>query len=204
MSIPLQRQWRAARKRPGEQGLTLIELVISLAILALIVGFLAEGIVFAKRAFGVDRGAQVNASADAGIDALTHLIGLAILPRSSQQARFNGHADRLDFVTLSEGYSLKGGPYLVRTGLQGTEFTLDFSSLTPSHDKASDHARAVAIRGVRALRFEYFGSLDATRPPGWHSDWVSAEALPDLVSMRLQLMEDSAERPPLVVAIRQH
>jgi prepilin-type N-terminal cleavage/methylation domain-containing protein len=202
MRLEQQRQWRAARKRPNEQGLTLIELVISLAILALIVGFLAEGIVFARRAFGVDRRAQVNASADAGIDALTHLVGSAILPRSLQQARFSGHADRLDFVTLSEGYSLKGGPYLLRTAVQGTELTLDFSTLTPSHDP--DHARAVAIRGVRALRFEYFGSLEATSPPGWHSDWVSAEALPDLVSMRLRLTEDSAERPPLVVAIRQH
>ena len=51
---------RIAARRRGEQGLTLIELLLSLAILAILTGFLAGGLSMSRRAFATDRASEIG------------------------------------------------------------------------------------------------------------------------------------------------
>ena len=80
------------RRRRGEQGLTLIELLLSLAILAILTGFLAGGLSMARQAFGADRASEISSETSAAIQTVAALVGSAL------PARFDGagpkHASR--------------------------------------------------------------------------------------------------------------
>jgi general secretion pathway protein J len=58
---------RIAARRQGEQGLTLIELLLSLAILAVLTGFLAGGLSMARRAFATDRAREIGSETSAAV-----------------------------------------------------------------------------------------------------------------------------------------
>src|SRR4029434_9470095 len=75
---------RVAARRRGEQGLTLIELLLSLAILAILTGFLAGGLSMARQAFGADRASEIGSETSAAIQTVAALVGSAL------PARFDG------------------------------------------------------------------------------------------------------------------
>ena len=104
----------------GEQGLTLIELLLSLAILAVLTGFLAGGLSMARRAFDADRASEIGSETSAAIQTVSALIGSALpvrADRADPKATASGSTAvrrRLSFVGLSEGRSLRGGPHKIR------------------------------------------------------------------------------------------
>ena len=57
---------RVAARRSAEQGLTLIELLLSLAILAILTGFLAGGLSMARQAFDADRASEIGSETECG------------------------------------------------------------------------------------------------------------------------------------------
>ena len=63
--------------------------------------------------------------------------------------------------------------------------------------------RVVALSGVREIRLGYFGRPDPAAAPAWHADWVRAELLPDLVSIRIEFEDERRNEPPIIVALRQ-
>src|SRR3954453_15922881 len=69
---------RAAHRRQGQQGLTLIELLLALAILAVLTGFLAGGLSIGRRAFDADRSGEISAETDGAIQAIAALIASAL------------------------------------------------------------------------------------------------------------------------------
>src|SRR3981189_2763214 len=69
---------RRARRRPGEQGLTIIELLLSLAILVVLTGFLAGGLSMGRRAFNADRAYGIGSETDGAIQTVLALLGSAI------------------------------------------------------------------------------------------------------------------------------
>ena len=73
---------RVAARRSGEQGLTLIELLLSLAILAILTGFLAGGLSMARQAFGADRASEIGSETSAAIQTVAALVGSALPVRA--------------------------------------------------------------------------------------------------------------------------
>src|SRR4030081_3641536 len=108
------RHARAARRRSGERGLTLIELLLALAILAVLTGFLAGGLSIGRRAFDADRSSGISAETDKAIQAVSSLIASALPVPANTASRksgivFDGRQATLSFVGLSEGRALRGG-----------------------------------------------------------------------------------------------
>lgn len=193
---------RLHRRRRADAGLTLIELLISLMLLVLITGFLAEGIGIGRRAFAADQDAAVAAANSAALDSLANLIATALPTRAGQAAPiiFEGDRETLAFVGLSAGHALPGGPVGVRIYRDGTEVGVVVKLKTRSG--TANEVRAKALIGVSALQFAYFGRLEAGKPPAWYPEWPAADHLPDLVAIDVSFVGRS-RTPPLLVALRQ-
>src|SRR3569833_1378303 len=69
---------RVAARRRSEQGLTLIELLLSLAILAILTGFLAGGLSMARQAFAADRASEIGSETSAAIQTVAALLRSAL------------------------------------------------------------------------------------------------------------------------------
>jgi general secretion pathway protein J len=206
------RRWaRAARRRQGEQGVTLIELLLALAILAVLTGFLAGGLSIGRRAFDADRTGEISGETDAAIQAITSLIASALPVQASTAnpksgVMFDGRQEALSFVSLSEGRSLRGGPHTVRLRRSGVDLVVDVIGSTP--DPAGSAAgpvptRVVVLSGVRDIRFGYFGRVNPAGLPGWQPQWFGAERLPALVSIQIDFEDARRNEPARIVTLRQ-
>jgi general secretion pathway protein J len=194
--------YRLHRRRHAEAGLTLIELLVSLMLLVLITGFLAEGLGVGRRAFTADQNAAVEASNSAALDSLANLIATALPTKAGRgrQIAFEGGGETLAFVALSAGHALPGGPLGVRIYRDGTEVGVVVKLATRS--ATAKEVRTKALIGVTSLEFSYFGSLDPGKPPAWHLEWPAADHLPDLVAIKVSF-GGRTRKPALLVAIRQ-
>jgi prepilin-type N-terminal cleavage/methylation domain-containing protein len=226
---------RVAARRSGEQGLTLIELLLSLAILAILTGFLAGGLSMARQAFGADRASEIGSETSAAIQTVAALVRSALpaqtdgadqkdaaspkgasgskdasspkdAPSQKDSSGFEGRGEAIAFVGLSEGRSLRGGPHKIVLRRSGNDLVADFIPFNRTRSKDTPEpaaTRVVVLSGVREIRIGYFGSLDARVKPAWRSDWLRAERLPDLVSIRIEFEDERRNEPAVVVALRQ-
>jgi general secretion pathway protein J len=232
---------RVAARRSGEQGLTLIELLLSLAILAILTGFLAGGLSMARQAFGADRASEIGSETSAAIQTVAALLRSALpaqtdgvepkdvtspqgastskgasgskdasspkdAPNQKDSSGFEGRGEAIAFVGLSEGRSLRGGPHKIVLRRSGNDLVADFIPFNRTRSKDTPEpaaTRVVVLSGVREIRIGYFGSLDARVKPAWRSDWLRAERLPDLVSIRIEFEDERRNEPATIVALRQ-
>jgi general secretion pathway protein J len=202
---------RVAARRRGEQGLTLIELLLSLAILAILTGFLAGGLSMARQAFGADRASEIGSETSAAIQTVAALVGSALPVRfdgagPKDAIGFDGRGEAIAFVGLSEGRSLRGGPHRIVLRRSGGDIVADFAALNGARSKETPEpaaTRVVVLSGVREIHIRYFGTVDAKVKPAWRTDWVRAERLPELVSIRIEFEDERRNEPAVVVALRQ-
>jgi general secretion pathway protein J len=176
MAAQIRRHRRVARRRRAEQGLTLIELLLSIAILAVLTAFLAGGLSMGRRAFDADRSSAIGSETDAAIQVIATVIGSALpVPASSseQQATvlFDGRQGAMSFVGLSEGRSLRGGPHRISLRQDGAELVLNVMAPAAAAKKSDvpepSVPGVVVLRGVREVKFGYFGRTKPAAAPGW-------------------------------------
>jgi prepilin-type N-terminal cleavage/methylation domain-containing protein len=202
---------RVAARRRHEQGLTLIELLLSLAILAVLTGFLAGGLSMSRRAFATDRASEIGSETSAAIQTVAALVGSALPVRfdgagPKDAIGFDGRGEAISFVGLSEGRSLRGGPHKIVLRRSGGDIVADFVPLNGARSKENPEpaaTRVVVLSGVREIRIGYFGTVDARVKPTWRAEWIRAERLPDLVSIRIEFEDERRNEPATVVALRQ-
>ena len=189
----------------------MIELLLSLAILVVLTGFLAGGLSMGRRAFDADRVNGIGSETDAAIQVISTLIGSA-LPVSAntgdQQASvvFDGRQEAMLFVGLSEGRSLRGGPHKIRLRRSGGDLVVDVSASAAGAKKDAlepSSPGVVVLRGVREVSFGYFGRINPSAAAGWRSDWFRSEHLPELVSIRIDFEDERRNEPATIVALRQ-
>ncbi|WP_291623867.1 prepilin-type N-terminal cleavage/methylation domain-containing protein [Bradyrhizobium sp.] len=190
------------RSRAAEHGLTLIELLVSMAILALLAGSIVGGLSIGRRAFDSDRTSGNDARADAAIQSLLNLLASA-LPYpidDKNSAVFEGSEEKIRFVALSEGRALRGGAYGADLRRVGGDLVLTITRRSdgPKQGK-SPISTLVILRGVRAVHFGYFG---ASGQAVWQTEWNS-QSLPNLVSIMVDFEDGRTSGPRAVVALRQ-
>ena len=101
---------------------------------------------------------------------------------------------------------MRGGPHKIVLRRSGGDIVADFVALNGARSKENPEpaaTRVVVLSGVREIRIGYFGTVDAKVKPAWRAEWVRAERLPDLVSIRIEFEDERRNEPAVVVALRQ-
>ena len=171
----------------------------------------------ARQAFGADRASEIGSETSAAIQTVAALVGSALpvrpdtaIPKDATSPKdaigFDGRSEAISFVGLSEGRSLRGGPHKIVLRRSGSDLVADFTPFNRARAKDSAEpaaTRVVVLSGVREIRIGYFGTVDPKVKPAWRADWIRAERLPDLVSIRIEFEDARRNEPATIVALRQ-
>ena len=180
----------------GQAGFTLPEVLIALALLAVIVSLLVEAIGSARLALqATDR--QATHSTVPAVQAV--LRRLMIEARAGPEAgerpdvdrAFIGARDQMSFISSFVPQGQYGGLWRydlrLEEGGAGGALVVAQRLLRPAPSDAAGPpppaTRTVLLNGVQELHLRYFGVLDQEKAPQWQENWQHASRLPLLISV---------------------
>lgn len=176
-------------KTSSESGFTVLELIVSLAVLSLILAVIPSTLQLARRAWQLSNQIEVSSGEEAAAAYLERTLTSVtpVYERGGQGGRtlaFAGDTAALRFV--AEG-SIGGG----MAGPHVHELTVDDAGrLTISRvpfiagvTAAGDGRRHVLFDGVRGMRLRYFGQPDDAPAERWVTAWRGQSRLPRLVEL---------------------
>ena len=203
------------RRRGGQAGFTLVELLVAMALLALLSGLLVGGLHMSRGAvIGSEVATERLLRADAGFALIRRQLeaaepmplGVLFLP----PVAFAGDAQHIIFIAPPGAFLAPGGQQVtwlaVETAAGGARIVLGFRPLDRARDAwppALDAAGAqetVLIEGITHAEFSYFGQADPSHAPQWQQDWHDQTMLPTLI--RLAIAGGGRDWPDLVVTPR--
>lgn len=200
----------------GQSGFTLIEVLVSLVLLALVLALLAGGVRYARGTWNAVARLDDLAASDVAETFIRARLAEA-MPLYEQrkagvmQVLFQGAPDTVSFVAPAPNGP--GGAGLYRYTLEaehravGTLRTLVvkvapyFAGPTElGAELAPD--RHVLVRNIRSVSLRYFGRSALGAPPAWHSAWTRPDAMPRLVEIAMARDESNGGPVNLVVELR--
>jgi general secretion pathway protein J len=191
------------RTRRTNAGFTLIELVVAMALLAIMMTLLYSGLTFALRSW--------DAGASNGERVVDRLIGENFLRRELAQMfpmrwknpmvlsfAFDGQTDSLRFTSSRPPGMTQGGLSLVGLAVEPDEKTrsrnLVMRRAMPDDD-AKDFGpldsgeRTVLLTGVDRVEFAYFGADNDFAEPTWRDKWALPSRMPQVIRIRAHLLD---------------
>ena len=186
-----------------EAGLTLVEMIVALALGALVVAFLAQGTSLIRN-FG-RLGAAVSAQDEtlAVRDHLRQVIGAALGGSSGMRRDgFAGVGDTAVFTAPGDRLLESGAPVRVTLAalLDGTGMAL--AETRAPLDVAGEGGQRTRrlVSGAAKVAFSYFGALSGDAAAGWTTEWTDPEASPRLMRVDVAFPPGDPRRwPPFVV-----
>jgi general secretion pathway protein J len=181
-------------KASRDGGYTLIELLISLTILALLLTMLPGTLRLGKRAWETP-GSPVSTPAAAALSFVEQHLrsALPIYESNSNglpQLAFEGTAGSLSFIAELATGPAGGGLYRIdvgprpATGNLALRLSLFRSNSYASANSGGQNIEDRELSGVySAIQFKYFGSPAPGAPAQWQSTWDRSDRLPDLVDI---------------------
>jgi general secretion pathway protein J len=207
---------RIACKGP-RNGFTLVEVLVTLGLLALVLGLLSGALRFAQNTWDAAARLDSQASAATAESFLRARLGEA-MPLYDQtttglvRLAFEGTGDTLGFVAPAANGPSGAGLYhhtldvMPGAGPDGSHALR--LKLVTYHARQGDPAGAataqdehVLMGHVRSLRLRYFGPGALRAKPAWHAAWTRTDALPSLVEMTIAL-SDGGDATRLIVELR--
>jgi general secretion pathway protein J len=176
--------------RRGDAGYALIELLIALAILAMILAMVPSTLKLGQRAWQTSSQLNDNPAAAAMVftsDTLRSALPYYVRDRIGMtRIMFVGEPDRMSFVAeLAHGPS-GGGLYRIDAGAIAQQ-NGPAVSLTLLRDTSENEAAPLDVRSLvgtyRAVEFRYFGVRAKGGKAEWASSWTRTDRLPDLVDI---------------------
>ena len=186
-------------------GFTLLELLVAMAILALLAATLAGGMRFGLRAWEAGQQAADRLEAPTAVQSLLRRQIEQAYPMLARVGEpvivFEGERQRLRFLTHLP--PRLGVPGLADVALSyrhdpraGGELLMAWQPLGERDRPAESHS---VLNGIDALSFAYYGGETRTSPPEWRNNWTGAGFLPTLVRLQVRF-RDGRVWPDLVVA----
>lgn len=187
-------------RRPGEEGFSLMEMLVSLVILALVLALLPGAFRLARQVWTATAVLDRDGGRDAGLDFLETRLAEAMPLFEPGKAGlvkilFNGRRDQLRFVAPSRNGPAGAGLYSYTIELRPREngaTSLLVVAVAPYFGPVVDGASAPAAEeqvladGLSFGEFRYFGRHELRQPPAWQAEWKRTDALPELVELSIQ------------------
>jgi general secretion pathway protein J len=173
-------------RRHAEDGFTLVEVLVSLAILAIMLTYAIQSFFYFGKARQQADAISAQAEVDAAADLLRReLSGAVPVYRLDDQGRpllrFKGEAEAIEFVILSSGDRETGGLVLVRY------FVDDRNRLVSERRVLRDSVESAPetfslLNGVEALHLDYvLGGKNQTA-------WTSPDRLPQWTRIKVEFV----------------
>lgn len=200
----------------GQSGFSLIEVLVSLILLALVLSLLAGGVRYARSTWNAAARLDDLATADVAETFIRARLAEA-MPIYEQrkagvmQVLFQGAAHAVSFIAPAPNGP--GGAGLYRYTLEaersgaGAQRTL-VAKIAPyvpgSMELGAEIApdRHVLLRNIKSVSFRYFGRGELGAPPAWHTAWTRRDAMPRLVEIAMARGDADGGPVNLVIELR--
>lgn len=180
-----------------DAGFTLLEMLLALAILALITSTILGGLHFGRRAWQTGQSYDARGEIEAAALAISELLRRsfpAVVTGAGARpvVVFFGRPDGCRFTTSSEGETQRAGLLLAEIGVRSNGGRSDLAVWTKVFRSESalaatreDMEETSVLHDVASFDLAYFGVVESGSSPTWRSSWTDADGLPQLVSVRL-------------------
>ncbi len=189
--------------RPPANGFTLVELLVSLALLGGLAMMLSTGFGGMHRVWERDNaaaGGETVAAAQSVLrDLIEHAFPWTAFQGSHPTVDFVGESAKLGFLSVAPAAArparLRRYDLAVATdGSLGLDVAAADRAPTPPTE------RRPLLTGVRTAELGYFGSAPPDNSPRWRDSWRAQPQLPLLIRLRLRFADDDARSwPELIV-----
>lgn len=203
----------------SEDGFTLVELLVAIALLALMATYSLGALTSLRQAERVVKQIEIKSEAEAAAFHLRQSIASARAVFANVRDEvallsFDGSADSLEFVTVVNDELETGGLFRLRyallplTSSQNSELAFVvwrtlFRPANANVAQARGGEPTVLMNGVNSLAFRYYGSSTLGGVPSWTNTWPKGEGLPSLVEVTVAFGTDDARTwPPFLVVVR--
>jgi prepilin-type N-terminal cleavage/methylation domain-containing protein len=198
----------------AEAGFTLLELLVSLALLALILAAIPSALQMGRRAWQTSEQIDRSGSVAVVSSFIENRIARAMplfrrTADGTARVVFLGTPGNIVFVAASVDGPMGAGLFLFDlttrvTEAGGNALVLKWSAYrpTPVPDQWPQTEERVLVTDVSAFSLRYFGQQKPNGNRGWSDDWNSAMVLPELVEFRLTAKTATvANSLPVVIAL---
>jgi general secretion pathway protein J len=197
--------------RKCDDGFTLVEMLISILILALVTGMLLDGLRLVTHSVGrgtsrLDHSSQVALVQNFVRAQLGDAQRIVLVAGPAAFVDFTGGVDRLVFISPAPASVAFGGlqrlalVFNAGTSAAGGTIEADWQPYRDGSDAASAVESRVLLDHVNTAVFAYFGSTRADEPLEWHDEWREMSDLPLLVRLAV-VFSDGRTMPELIVAL---
>jgi general secretion pathway protein J len=198
-------------------GFTLLEVLVALAMFALLMGMLTSGVRLVMRSYetGTQQTDRLSQLAVV-LDVLRDQIGnarMGIPGRSEEQGpSFIGALDHLEFVGSLPSQFAVGGLQTIFIGLRPGKGERDLVVRWRPYEegpidaieqprRGEDEDASVLLDHVQKVEIAYYGAPDPDRGPAWLDEWRQPDYPPNLVRLRV-VFDDGYAAPDMVAALR--
>ena len=194
-----------------QDGFTLMEVLIALALMGLIFAAVGTGLHFGTRAWDAGSARLAESAEMQRVHAVLRRQFANALPLSTPDGtesgrRFEGDADSVRFHGPAPAQAMRPGVYALTVSATGAPESRTL--LLSWRDDALSGGAGLAgseplVGGLAGVAFSFFGDLGQGAGPAWHAAWRSTDRLPSAVRIETRFTEPTrVPWPVLTIALR--